>query len=348
MKGRWSGAFQIAAVYVGTVVGAGFATGKEIVEFFSKYGLFGTLCVLVAGFIFIYFGTKMMLLALRTKSASYQELNEHLFGRRLSSFINLLFFIMLMGVTSVMFSGAGAVFDEQLGIGKTTGIFLTMILSFIVLSFGVKGLFAVNSFVVPVMIFFSVLLCVVSVSQGDYRSHFFAIPESIPIWKMMLSPLSYAAFNLALAQAVLVPVANDIKDEKIVKAGGILGGLLLTIILLSSHLSLITLPNVAGYEIPTAEVMKFLAPQFYWIYIFIIYGEIFTSIIGNSFGLERQLKPILKIRGSVIIVGIFGVSFLISKIQYGILLSFLYPLFGYISIVFLFLLFRDHSTAKIT
>ena len=30
---RWSRIFQIAAVYVGTVVGAGFATGKEIVEF---------------------------------------------------------------------------------------------------------------------------------------------------------------------------------------------------------------------------------------------------------------------------------------------------------------------------
>ncbi|WP_420850345.1 hypothetical protein [Peribacillus alkalitolerans] len=344
MMGRWSGAFQIAAVYVGTVVGAGFATGKEIVEFFSKYGLFGTLCVLVAGFIFIYFGTKMMLLALRTKSSSYQELNEHLFGRRLSSFINLLFFIMLMGVTSVMFSGAGAVFDEQLGIGKTTGIFLTMALSFVVLAFGVKGLFVVNSFVVPVMIFFSVLLCVFSVSQGDYGSHFVSIPDGIPLWKMMLSPLSYAAFNLALAQAVLVPVAHDINDEKIVKAGGILGGILLTLILLSSHLSLITLQDVSGYEIPTAEVMKFLAPQFYWIYIFIIYGEIFTSIIGNSFGLERQLKPILRTRSSMIIVFIFGVSFLISKIQYGVLLSFLYPLFGYISIVFLYLLFRDQST----
>ncbi|MFK4998099.1 hypothetical protein ACI2OX_14265 [Bacillus sp. N9] len=30
---NWTGAFQIAAVYVGTVIGAGFATGKEIVEF---------------------------------------------------------------------------------------------------------------------------------------------------------------------------------------------------------------------------------------------------------------------------------------------------------------------------
>ena len=35
MQSRISGSIQIAAVYVGTIVGAGFATGREIVEFFS-------------------------------------------------------------------------------------------------------------------------------------------------------------------------------------------------------------------------------------------------------------------------------------------------------------------------
>lgn len=34
-------ASQLAFVYVGTVVGAGFATGREIVEFFLKFGWFG-------------------------------------------------------------------------------------------------------------------------------------------------------------------------------------------------------------------------------------------------------------------------------------------------------------------
>ncbi|MEK1832032.1 hypothetical protein AAAC51_33515 [Priestia megaterium] len=35
---RWKLTLQVAATYVGTVVGAGFATGKEIVQFFTQYG----------------------------------------------------------------------------------------------------------------------------------------------------------------------------------------------------------------------------------------------------------------------------------------------------------------------
>lgn len=38
MKRSNESAFQLAFVYVGTVVGAGFATGKEIVEFFVRFG----------------------------------------------------------------------------------------------------------------------------------------------------------------------------------------------------------------------------------------------------------------------------------------------------------------------
>lgn len=58
MRTNWSQALQIAAVYVGTVVGAGFATGKEIVEFFSRFGFIGMIGILIGGYIFI-FGLKI-------------------------------------------------------------------------------------------------------------------------------------------------------------------------------------------------------------------------------------------------------------------------------------------------
>jgi len=37
LKTNWGAAIQIAAVYVGTVVGAGFATGREIVDFYTYF-----------------------------------------------------------------------------------------------------------------------------------------------------------------------------------------------------------------------------------------------------------------------------------------------------------------------
>ena len=43
------------------------------------------------------------------------------------------------------------------------GVFLTIFLSFIVMLIGTKGLFAVNTFVVPLMISFSLMLMTFSI-----------------------------------------------------------------------------------------------------------------------------------------------------------------------------------------
>jgi uncharacterized membrane protein YkvI len=335
---NWAAAFQIAAVYVGTVVGAGFATGKEIVEFFSRFGLLGFFSILMSGYLLVFMGSKLMRMAARIKARSYQEFNEYLFGKWAGKGINILMLIMLIGVSAVMLAGAGAVFKEQLGLSKNMGVFLTIFLSIFVMLVGMKGLFAVNTFVVPLMISFSLMLMGLSVTSPHFIDQLFIIPEVNHSWKMVLSPFSYTAFNLALAQAVLVPVATEIKDDWTIKWGGILGGAALTVILISSHFTLIMLPELEKYEIPMAYIMKNLAPGFYWLYVMVIYGEIFTSVIGNVFGIERQLKQMLNIPTAASITAIFVLSYLLSLFDYGRLLSYLYPLFGNVSLLFIVLL----------
>ncbi|MBL4952491.1 hypothetical protein JK635_09740 [Neobacillus sp. YIM B02564] len=327
---NWSQAFQIAAVYIGTVVGAGFATGKEIVEFFSRFGFFGFISILMSGYLFIMIGSKLMRMAAQIEAKSYQEFNEHLFGKWPSRIINFSMLFMLLGVSAVMLAGAGAVFEEQLGLPKNVGVFITIFLSYVVMLIGTKGLFAVNTFVVPIMISFSLILMFLSVRMPNFIEQFLFIPHAADGWKSVIAPFSYTALNLGLAQAVLVPVATEVKDDWTIKWGGILGGLGLTVILIASHFTLIMLPNLELYEIPMAIIMKNLAPFFYWIFILVIYGEIFTSVIGNIFGLDRQLKQYIEIPTMMSVTAIFAVSYLISLVNYGTLLSHLYPLFGYI------------------
>ena len=338
MKREWTQAFQIAAVYVGTVVGAGFATGKEIVEFFSRFGFFGLISIIMSGYLFIALGSKLMRMAAHINAKSYQEFNEYLFGKWPSRVINIFMLFMLLGVSAVMLSGAGAVFEEQLGLPKTAGVFLTIFLSFLVMLVGTKGLFAVNTFVVPLMITFSLILMLFSVQMPHFVDQLLFIPHADDGWKSVIAPFSYVALNLGLSQAVLVPIATEVKDDWTIKWGGILGGSALTIILIASHFSLIMLPNLEIYNIPMAIVMKNLAPFLFWIFVLVIYGEIFTSVIGNVFGLDRQLKQYSSIPTMLSVTLIFVVSYLISLVNYGTLLSYLYPLFGYICMIFFILL----------
>lgn len=343
MLTRWSQVFQIAAVYVGTVVGAGFATGKEIVEFFTQYEIYGFIGILIAGYLFIFTGTKMMVMASHIGATSYEEFNGYLFGKRASSVINFFFLIMLLGVSAVMISGAGALFEEQLGLPKQLGVWLTIILAICVLIFRTRGLFAINSLVVPVMVSFSIILFLLTMRNGQFFDSLIKVPETGISWRVFFSPFSYTAFNLALAQAVLVPIASEVQNKKTIYHGGILGGVFLTIILLSGHFALMTLPNVELYEIPSAVIMKSASEALHWIFILVIYGEIFTSVIGNIFGLERQISQFWDVPSIIIIGLLFLIAFFISEVGYGRLLGYLYPLFGYISLFFLILVWRKKT-----
>ncbi|MFD2213183.1 YkvI family membrane protein [Metabacillus endolithicus] len=335
MRRSWIASFQVAAVYVGTVVGAGFATGREIVEFFTKYGIFGLAGILLVGFIFVYIGTKMLILSKRINAASYQDLMIFLFGKKIGRFINIFMLIILLGLTSIMLSGAGAIFKEQLGLSVRLGVIITILLTIAVMFFGIKGLFSVNIIVVPMLILFSTILAVQSFSIEALS----VMPDKTSAtFKWILSAVSYAAFNLTMAAAVLVPLANEIQDEKVLKRGGILGGVFLTAILISSHIALSTLPNVMDYDIPMAEVMKTTFYAIYFIYIAVIYGEVFTSVIGNLYGLERQVASFLNIPSMIIVCSILCVAAFISKFGYSSLISTLYPIFGYVCLGVLLLL----------
>lgn len=43
---------KIAAIFVGTVIGAGFASGREIIEFFGVYGTKGLWGIYIVGILF--------------------------------------------------------------------------------------------------------------------------------------------------------------------------------------------------------------------------------------------------------------------------------------------------------
>ena len=334
---QWMSVFQVAAVYVGTVIGAGFATGKEIYEFFTQYGLYGLLGIIIAGYIFIWLGRKMMMIALKHDLKNYMEFNAWLFGHRLAIFINAVFMIMLIGVTGVMMAGAGGLFEEQLGFSKMGGMVFTAFLAVVVMSWGIHGLLSINTFVVPAMVMFNVILMVISLFTLKGAGHLLNVPDLVSV-KAFLSPFSYTAFNLALTQAVLVPLATEIGDEKLIKRGANLGGILLALVLLSCHISLSSVSGIAEINIPTAYVMKMVAPFLYGLYLFIIFGEIFTSLIGNAFGLERQLKKVTGLPSWSLYVFVLSFCLLIGQFDYGPLISYLYPLFGYISLSFLVLL----------
>lgn len=214
---------QIAFTYIGTVVGAGFATGQEILQFFTQYGRWATLTIMLSTLIFVWLGTKMMLIAHDISARSYEDLNRHLFGTKVGKWISWFTLIVLICVNSVMLAGAGSVFVERLHLHYQTGLLITLIGTYLLLSKGIKAILHMNTIVVPMMMIMSILLIHSTLSMPNPQS-FITNTSDHNMLRAWISPLLYTSFNLAMAQAVLVPLGSQTFSRKTIRWGGILGG----------------------------------------------------------------------------------------------------------------------------
>jgi uncharacterized membrane protein YkvI len=336
MRKNWVVILQVAATYIGTVVGAGFASGQSIMQFFTRYGTLGVVGCLISTFLFMWIGTRMMVISHRIKAYSYQELNTYLFGSFFGKLANLLTFIILFGVTAVMLSGTGSIFEEQLHWPFQIGILISIILSYLVMTKEMNGILVVNSLVVPLMLLFSVFVAINLIgldslfqTTGWQRSH-------LQDFNWVISPFSYAALNFAFMQAVMVPLGSEIKDENALKWGGFWGGIGLGFMLLVSHFAMNSqMPEIIKYEIPMGEFIRYYGWYIHALFLIVIYGEIFTTLIGNVFGLTRQIQSIYFVPRNILVLIILLATFLISQVGFTSLLTYLYPLFGYLGLILL-------------
>lgn len=339
LQRQWNLVIRVACTYIGTVIGAGFATGQEILQFFTVYGKYSLIGIIICTLLFGWLGVRMMLIGARLEAKSYQELNHFLFGKRLGSWMSHLVSIMLCGVTMAMLAGAGALFEEQLQLSFYLGLFLTAMITFWVVSKGMSGILSINTLVVPLM-----FLLVVTIGWSVWFSGEIGLlleqapKRSMPHW--LLSAISYVAFNLVLSQAVLVPLGASISDESTIRWGGWLGALGLgTTLLISNGAMLLKLEQVIHTDIPMGWMMTELGEAIRLLFLLVIWGEIITTLIGDVFGLTNRLDQSLAIRREWVIAILLFSGSLLSFIGFANLVRYLYPLFGYSGLFLICFLF---------
>lgn len=329
----WGKAIQIAFTYVGTIVGAGFATGQEILQFFTRYGAAATAAIVLAGLLFVWLGVRTMLLAHSIRAASYEDLNKHLFGPRLGEWFGLFTLVMLFGITSVMMAGGGSVFDEHFPVSYQTGLLLTLVVAYVVVSKGLKAIMAVNTVVVPLMMLF-VLLVVVSAIGTPNADRWLTASSDRPLLQIWTAPILYVSYNLATAQAVLVPLGASVDDRKAIVWGGALGGALVTAMLLAGHFALSSqMPGITQFEIPMSRLIERLGKGVQLLFVGVIFSEIFTTFTANVYGLTLQIRERTGWPDKPIIAAILLGAYFVGQFGFSTLVSTLYPLFGLLSLI---------------
>ncbi len=337
---QWLAMLQVGFTYIGTIVGAGFASGQEIFQFVTRYGSKSVPIIMVSVLLFILAGAKIMLIAHRIGASSYHQFNRYVFGRKAGLWINGFTLFTLLCTTGVMLAGSGALFAQQLGGFYQIGIIGTALLVYFITSRGMQAIMAVNTLVVPLMLGFTILIGIHTFLMNGTAS--FSLTEPSPVSGWALAPFLYVAFNLSLALAVLVPLGSAIRDPRVLVGGSIIGGMGLGILLLLSNYALLVHgPDIAQAEVPMAMVVVPLGPLVQWLFSLVILAEIFTTLVGNVFGLARQLQTLPQFRAEprMLIAGLLMVCYVISQFGFSTLVHHLYPLFGYLGAGTLLMIF---------
>ncbi len=326
--------------YLGAVVGAGFASGQEVVQFFVSYGIHGSKGCILAMLLFAVSGGLLMYMAHRHATSSYQDMLHVLMGEKFSKIIDLLMAVFLFLGLSMMLSASGAVFYEHLYQPKELGILMASVMVAIFLYTGKKGLIKSYNILVPAKI---VLLLIITgyaalvVDGGRVEAYtVFLRPQEESRW--LLSSILYVAYNFALAMVVLTEY-QSIGSRRDGIWGAVWGGSLLGVLILFNYLALCKfLPVIMHYEVPMLYIAGFISPETKIVYTIILWVGILTTAIANAYGFAQRFSSFTSISYGLSLFITLILALPVSLQSFSALVSRVYPLFGLLGIIILIVL----------
>ncbi|AKL97359.1 hypothetical protein CACET_c39330 [Clostridium aceticum] len=347
--------FILANTYIGTIIGAGFASGQEILQFFGIYGKYGILGVICATFLLGFITFKVLKNVYHKKIHNFEEFIAYYYHKKISSYINVLMAFFLLAMYVVMLAGSGAVAEEHFQIPAIYGILAMTFLNFIIFTFGIKGVTKANSVIVPfmiVVIFFVTFLIIKDnrlLFSGLHTKTFLDLREVAAMnmkinmkeaflvnQRWLWSAVVYASYNNITLIVIMTSLLPFIYDEKAAKQGILLGSIglgFMALLILASLLTLYT--DIIGLEVPMVAVARSLGKIPKQVYSITLILAMFTTSIANGYGSILSFSFITGIKKEWIIILVCTITIPLATLGFKNLVMFFYPLFGYIGFFFI-------------
>ncbi|MGL5151913.1 MAG: YkvI family membrane protein [Clostridium sp.] len=337
MKNEILKIFQVAVVFIGTIVGAGLASGKEITEFFTTYGTLSFLGIIVCGMFYVVMGSVISKISIAYNLDSYSEviktISPNFFGKITGGITT----IFLLSSASIILAGSGALINQFFGIPKIIGTLILMCLAVFFLLRGTDGLIEVNSFIVPVLV---ITISTITVLYFLFCKDMVSI-DHITSFKpqksgLLISTILYAGYNVLCSSGVLVPLSKEMKKPRTMFLGISIGAVGLTALCSMINLLLtINQPYIYKYEIPLLFVSTRFGTVIQALLLIVILLEMFSTEVSDVYSISKTLEKSFNIEFKKGIFIVLAIALPISQIGFTNLISTLYPLFGILSLVFI-------------
>lgn len=252
-----------AGAIIAFLIGSGFATGQEILQYFASYGFQGIIGTGAVVMILItYVAVEFFFVGHAQKFERPSMIFQYYAGKYLGTFFDYFSILFVFLSFTVMVSGAGAVFEEHYGLPKYLGGAGLAIVVSATVWFGLKNLVDVIGKIGPVIVIVAVTLGVLgfirepgNIAAGNAMLPDLELTQASTNWFM--AGLSYVGFCMLWLAAFLTALGKTARSRKEAVSGGLVGGVVFSAACVVVGLGLLAnIARVNGTEIPMLVLAK--------------------------------------------------------------------------------------------
>lgn len=225
--------FAVAFMTVSTIMGAGFASGREIWQFFGVFGSDGYKGAILSGLIFIFvtYMTVTITKYINTNDIGMVVMpgNNKVLKKLTGHFMALILYTVLV----MMSAACGAFFYQQYGLPRFIGGLTLVILVIITVTGGFQRISGILKYIVPLLIITVVAVsCYILITPLKETSFKMTVVTSPLAPNYYIAAVLYVCLVILAAIPIMATATLYAKNHKTALRGTTLGAVIFTLLIL--------------------------------------------------------------------------------------------------------------------
>ncbi|EPD72285.1 hypothetical protein HMPREF1478_01546 [Actinomyces sp. HPA0247] len=331
-----------AFAYVGVIVGAGLASGQDLLQYFLAYGAIGLIGIAALGVLNVIFGAVALQLGSYYRSDNHDEVFERIAHPALRRLIDVVLVFSAFTMGFVMLAGAGANLEQQFGLPSWMGgalcavlVVLTAFLNFDRIM-NVIGVFTpIIMVAIAVLMIYSLVTPHASVAELDAAAR--NVTPALP--NLVFSTLNYFALCVVGGIAMAFVLGGSILRIGEARRAGHIGGVLIALVLGADAVALyLNVDRIWNFDVPALEIARSVHPAFAFGYTLVIFALIYNTAFSLFYSTARRFSGGSTARLRIVLIAVVAAGYAASFMGFKKLIGVMYPIIGWLGVALLVVL----------
>ena len=346
---------SFAGAFIAFLIGSGFATGQEIMQYFAAYGFMGIAGAIVVFILFLYVGVSFITVGQEHKFPKGSDIYTYYCGDKIGKFYDYFSIVFIYMSFIVMIAGAGATLYQQYRLPVYVGGIIMAMLASGTVIFGLGKIVDVIGKIGPVIVVMSILLGLSAIIKNP--AGLSKADEVIPTLNLMKASTnwlfaagSYVGFCMLWLAAFMASMGATSNSRKEAALGAIFGAAAFSVAIIIVALGLMAnIEQVSGSMIPSLILAGNIHPYVAVLFSLTVVAGIYTTAVPLLWTVSSRIsdEKTKKFKIITIVLAVIG-TIIGLKVPFDRLVNIIYVINGYIGILLLILMIiKSIKTKKI-